>query len=149
MGPMTSPPDPRPTGVRPRSSLPLPVVALCLTGLLSGLLSGCGGDTSSAGEGDAPGSSQGSSQATTDVDVTVDGDTISPTNQEVRVGVGGTVDLHVTSDRAGELHVHASPEQELAFGQGTTDLTVTLDKPGSVDVEEHETETLVLRILVS
>jgi plastocyanin len=125
----------RATGVTPRLLVAVPVLALTL----SGLVAGCGGD---AGSG-------GGTAASTDVDVTVDGDAISPTNKQLEVGVGDTVTLHVTADRAGELHVHSSPEQELEFEKGETDLPITLDKPGSVDVEEHASDTLVLRILVS
>ncbi len=80
--------------------------------------------------------------------ITVDGDTISPTNKSLEVSAGDTLTLVVTSDRAGELHVHASPEQELEFGAGTVELPVTLDQPGQVDIEEHESETLVARVLV-
>jgi len=39
--------------------------------------------------------------------------------------------------------------KELEFEAGRSDVEITLDKPGSVDVEEHESETLILRILVS
>ncbi len=110
----------------------------------SGLLAGCGDD-----EPATSGSSDSSGSSSTDLDIDVEGDSISPTNEQVEIGVGDTVTLHVTSDRAGELHVHSSPEQELEFEEGETDLPITLDKPGSVDVEEHESETLVVRILVA
>jgi plastocyanin len=131
-----------------RSRSPLLVAAPVLALALGGLLSGCGG-SSEDGDGASGGESATSgTSATTDVDVTVDGDTISPTNKQVEIAVGDTVTLHVTADRAGELHVHSSPEQELEFGKGETDLPLTLDKPGSVDVEEHASETLVLRVLV-
>ncbi len=131
---MAHPHKTRAPGAGPRLLVAVPVLALTL----SGLLAGCGGSSDSSG-----------SSADTDVDVSVDGDTISPTNKQLEIGVGDTVTLHVTADRAGELHVHSSPEQELEFEEGETDLPITLDKPGSVDVEEHTSETLVLRILVS
>jgi len=124
----------------PHLRVAAPLVALAMAGLLVG----CGGDEPS-GQSGGSGSSGSSS---TDLDVEVDGDTITPTNEQLEIGVGDTVTLHVTSDRAGELHVHSSPEQELEFEKGETDLPITLDKPGSVDVEEHESETLVARILV-
>jgi plastocyanin len=132
---MARPPDSRGRGATTRLLVAAPVLALTLAGLLAG----CGGDDGSA-DGKA---------ASTDVDVTVDGDTISPTNEQLEIAVGDTVTLHVTADRSGELHVHSSPEQELEFEKGETDLPITLDKPGAVDVEEHASETLVLRILVS
>ena len=42
-----------------------------------------------------------------------------------------------------------APSRSSSSAKGETDLPITLDKPGSVDVEEHASETLVLRILVS
>ena len=145
MGPMARPEDTRESGTTARLLVAVPVLALSLAGLLAG----CGGDSGSGdGAGSSPGGSGGTA-ASTDVAVTVDGDTVSPTNKQLEIGVGDTVTLHVTADRAGELHVHSSPEQELEFEKGETDLPITLDKPGSVDVEEHASEALVLRILVS
>ena len=141
MGPMAHPLDTQTPGAAPRLLVAVPALALTL----SGLLAGCGGDggaTSGTDHGDT-------ATGSTEVDVSVDGDTISPTNKQLEVGVGDTVTLRVTADRTGELHVHSSPEQELEFAKGETDLPITLDKPGSVDVEEHASETLVLRILVS
>jgi hypothetical protein len=143
---MARPPDSRGRGATTRLLVAAPVLALTLAGLLAG----CGGDDGASGDGaaESPGESAGTA-ASTDVDVTIDGDSISPTNQQLEIAVGDTVTLHVTADRAGELHVHSSPEQELEFEKGETDLPITLDKPGAVDVEEHASETLVLRILVS
>src|SRR5689334_21622666 len=130
----------------PMSRIPHVRVAAPLVALaMAGLLAGCGGD----GPAEESGGSGSSGSSSTDLDVEVKGDTITPTNEQVEIGVGDTVTLHVTSDRAGELHVHSSPEQELEFEKGETDLPITLDKPGAVDVEEHASETLVLRILVS
>jgi hypothetical protein len=44
--------------------------------------------------------------------------------------------------------VHSNPEQELAFRSGDNELRLTFDKPGQVDVEEHESGALILRVLV-
>jgi hypothetical protein len=141
---MAPPLERRAPAARSRLLATVPVLALAL----SGLLTGCGGDDPSTDTDGSSGSAASSSSAT-DIDVEVKGEEISPTNQQVEIGVGDTVTLHVTADRAGELHVHSSPEQELEFEEGETELPITLDKPGSVDVEEHASETLVLRILVS
>jgi hypothetical protein len=83
-----------------------------------------------------------------EVDVTITGNEVTPVAQEVDLGVGETLLLNVNSDRAGELHVHASPEQELAFEAGSSVVDVTIDKPGSVDIEEHESGQLIVRVLV-
>jgi hypothetical protein len=80
--------------------------------------------------------------------VTIEGDSVKPLAQSVEVEVGETVTLEVTSDRAGELHVHATPEQYHDIRPGRTAIEMTFDKPGAVDVEEHESGALLLRVLV-
>ncbi len=80
--------------------------------------------------------------------VTIEGGTVDPVAQSVEVEVGEPVTLKVTADRAGELHVHSSPEQYYDFGSGRSTIRMRFDKPGSVDVEEHESGALVLRVLV-
>jgi plastocyanin len=81
-------------------------------------------------------------------EVTIEGGSVTPVAQSVEVEVGETVTLEVTSDRAGELHVHSTPEQYKQFEQGRSTISMVFDKPGAVDVEEHESHALVLRVLV-
>ena len=83
-----------------------------------------------------------------EVDVSIVGDDVTPVAQEVNLAVGETLLLNVNSDRAGELHVHSSPEQMLPFEAGSSTVDVTIDKPGSVDIEEHESGQLLVRVLV-
>jgi hypothetical protein len=80
--------------------------------------------------------------------VTIEGDSVTPVGQSVETKVGETVTLEITADRAGELHVHATPEQYHDFTPGRTAVEMTFDKPGAVDVEEHESGALLLRVLV-
>ncbi len=82
------------------------------------------------------------------LDITIEGDSVDPVGKKIDARTGDTLLVTVTSDRAGELHVHSSPEQELEFGPGTTELKVKLGQPGQVDVEEHESDTLLARVLV-
>src|SRR3954447_1622728 len=82
------------------------------------------------------------------LEVTIKGDKIDPLNKSLEVTVGQTLTLDVTSDRAGELHVHSSPEQELEFDAGRTRLEVTLNQAGQVDIEEHASDSLIARVLV-
>jgi hypothetical protein len=136
------------------------LAALTLT---AGLLTGCGSDepARSMAEGPEPASSapepsrSSRSRASTQdaerrvsVEVTVAGDSVQPVARAVDVGVGETVELVVTADRPGELHVHASPEQTLSFTKGRSTHELHVDRPGRVDVEEHATATLVMRLLV-
>jgi hypothetical protein len=81
-------------------------------------------------------------------EVTIKGGAVTPVAQSVDAAVGEKVTLEITSDRAGELHVHATPEQYQQFDQGRSTVEMVFDKPGAVDVEEHESGALVLRVLV-
>ena len=52
------------------------------------------------------------------------------------------------ADKAGEIHVHSSPEQELQYAAGTTDKTITLDQPGVVEMESHTLDKLIAQLEV-
>jgi hypothetical protein len=122
---------------RPLQSLPVTgTLAAVLTAVLG--LAGCSDGTSGKASSDA-----------TTVEVTIKGDSVEPVGKKVDIGVGGTITVKVDSDRAGELHVHSTPEQTFDFEAGTSSYDVTLDKPGTVDIEEHVSETVLIRALVS
>ena len=80
--------------------------------------------------------------------VTIKGKDIAPVAEPLHVGVGQTVSIDVTSDRAGTIHVHSTPEHEYDFDPGTSDFEFPLDQPGQVDIEEHESGTLLARVTV-
>jgi hypothetical protein len=82
-----------------------------------------------------------------EIEVTFEGGEAPPV-ERVQVGVGEKVELVVTSDQPGELHVHSDPEQTLEYGAGTTRLPLTIDRPGVVEVERHEPAALVLQLEV-
>jgi predicted small lipoprotein YifL len=111
------------------------------------VLAGCGsrGDSSTQ-----PGAGTGGDTGrTTTIDITIKGDSITPTGSSVKVDKGQPVQLHIVADRAGELHVHSSPEQHVEFDAGTSDKTLTIDQPGVVDVEDHELDKLIVQLEVS
>jgi hypothetical protein len=83
------------------------------------------------------------------VDVTINGDSVTPNGDRVDAKVGEPVTLNITSDRAGELHVHSTPEQELEYGAGKTTLELTVDTPGVVDVEDHVADVVIVQLEVS
>ncbi|MCW2711031.1 MAG: hypothetical protein JWP24_1225, partial [Marmoricola sp.] len=77
-------------------------------------------------------SSKPATSGTTTLDITFKGNTVTPQGALVKVKAGTPLKLHIVADKPGELHVHSSPEQQIAYKAGTTDATLTLDKPGIV-----------------
>jgi hypothetical protein len=157
MGAMTRTP-------RTPSVLPVRPAALALAALV---LTACGGtadepsaqptEKPSATASEPTGSAEPSPDDTTQppkdeavavAPVKVKGDSVTPVAQSVQAKVGQTITFEISSDRAGELHVHSTPEQFREFGPGRTTVELSFDKPGAVDVEEHESDALVLRVLV-
>jgi hypothetical protein len=81
------------------------------------------------------------------IEVTVAGDSVTPNGERVEVSVGEPVELVVTADAPGEIHVHSSPEQEIEYRKGTT--TIELDpiqRPGVVEVESHTLEKTIVQL---
>jgi hypothetical protein len=137
--------------------------SLVLAALLS--LTACGSEEesasdeptaaeSSASEPTASASAEASAGAEptkrpgTTIDVTFSGDTVDPAGVQTKVKAGEPINFHIVSDRPGELHVHSSPEQEIAYRAGTTRKTITIDQPGLVDVESHDPDKLVVKLEV-
>ena len=96
----------------------------------------------------APTSSAAANQGTV-VNVKVQGDKVTPNGERIKAKLGEPVLINVTANRAGELHVHSTPEQELEYHAGKTALRVTIDKPGIVDIEDHIAEVVVVQLEVS
>jgi len=82
-------------------------------------------------------------------DLTFKGDDVSPNGERIELGVGETLTLRISSDRPGELHVHSTPEREIAFPAGKSERKLTIEQPGIVDVEEHESGKVLLQLQVS
>ena len=116
------------------------VLALVLAALLALTVSGCGGDSSP---------SAGSSTRPKVIDVTFSGDSVSPSGERVQVSVDQPVELKVTADAPGEIHVHSSPEQELSYDKGTSTVDLKpIDKPGIVEVESHTLDKTIVQLEV-
>ncbi len=142
----------------------LGLAALTLTALTT--LAACGGQDESAADPASSGGTSASASATptpstetgvvrrrgsgapapapeADLAVEIAGDEISPNAAELEVGVGDSITVSVESDRAGELHVHSTPEQYVEFGAGETAQELTFTTPGTVEVEDHDTGDVV------
>jgi hypothetical protein len=115
-------------------------LAVVVTGTALLSLTACGDDDSA---------STGNQSETRKIAITFDGDTVTPNGERVDVGVGQKVELDVTADSAGEIHVHSDPEQELEYDEGSTTLTLDpIDQPGVVDVESHDLEQTIVQLEV-
>ena len=96
----------------------------------------------------SPTASPDSSDSVT-IDITIKNKDVKPSGSKVSVKAGTPIHLRITSDMDGELHVHSSPEQQIAFTTGTTEKTLTIDQPGVVDVEIHQLDKVVVQLQVS
>ena len=83
------------------------------------------------------------------IEIEIEGGKISPRGDRVKGKAVEVITLQIDSDRAGELHVHSTPEQEFSFDKGKSTIELTIDTPGVVDVEEHETGVVVLQFEVN
>ncbi len=92
------------------------------------------------------GSSQGPTSTT--LEVTVTGETITPNGARFDAEVGTALTVVIDSDREGELHVHSTPEQEIAFEAGKTTHELVFEQPGVVEIEEHSSDFVVAQVEV-
>ncbi len=84
------------------------------------------------------------------IDVTFEGDTVTPNGERFEVGTGQPIELDITADAPGEIHVHSDPEQTLAYDEGTSTVEIEpIDQPGVVDVESHDLDVVIVQLEVS
>jgi hypothetical protein len=118
------------------------VAAIAVVLLSAVTLTACGGNGSSA---------QDASQLPTKrIDITFNGDNVTPNGTKIDVAVGQRIEFDVTADKPGEIHVHSSPEeQEFEYDKGSSTIEVKpIEAPGQVTVESHTLDK-VLFILVA
>jgi hypothetical protein len=82
------------------------------------------------------------------IDITIRGDSVDPNGTKVDAKIGEPVILAIDSDAPGELHIHSTPEQEIAFAAGKSRHTVTFDRPGVVEVESHDLGKVIVQLQV-
>ena len=84
------------------------------------------------------------------LDVTIADGEVTPSGEQLEAAVGQEIELRVTSDAPDEVHVHSSPEQEFEVEPGDEQVfTFSIDQPGQVEIETHETATVVAELEVS
>ena len=102
---------------------------------------GCGGSSDTA--------TTGNSSKPKIIAVTFKGDSVTPNGERVDVSAGQKIELKVTADKPGEIHVHSNPEQELEYQAGTSTIDVKpIDQPGIVEVESHALEKTIVQLEV-
>jgi hypothetical protein len=126
--------------------------------VIAASLTACSGDEDtdspatdqSASSSPSDSSSDSPSSASDGVAVTVtrEGDSFTPNGERVELGVDQTLVLTIESDEAGELHVHSTPEKEIAYDAGTSEHEIVIDRPGVVEVESHEPDVVLLQLEV-
>ncbi len=151
------------------ASAPRGTLAVALGVVLGvGLLAGCGSDAEPGSAASSPSASASASSSAsasesasesagesatpapegTVVSLRIEGGAVRPEGSVVRVAVGEPVTLQIRSDVADELHVHSTPEQEIAFEAGRSEHRLVIDRPGVVDVESHELGLVLVRLEV-
>ncbi|WP_232676164.1 hypothetical protein [Nocardioides sp. R-C-SC26] len=113
------------------------IAAALAAGAVALGLSACGGD--------------GGSTTVKKIDITFSGSSVTPNGDRVKVDVDQPIDLIVTADEPGELHVHSEPEQSFEYegGGATTTIELQIARPGVVEVESHDLDELVVSLEVS
>ena len=118
------------------------VAAVAVTLISPLVLSACGSDTSSSDQ-------DGADQPVKKIAITFQGEDVTPNGSDIDVKVGQPIELDVTADEPGEIHVHSTPEQEFEYDAGSSTIDMKpIEAPGRVTVESHTLEK-TLFILVA
>ena len=116
------------------------LVAIAFLATVALTLTGCSSDSGDEKDGSP-------SQPQT-VRITLTQDEVSPLGERLKVKAGEPLEVEITADRAGSLHVHSNPEQELEFVDGTVTRELTIEQPGVVEVESHDPDVVILQLEV-
>ncbi|WP_370288716.1 hypothetical protein [Nocardioides sp.] len=135
--------------------------AALLSAALLTSLTACGEDDGSAGTATSGSSSEASSTASSGaasssapaddakvIDIAIKDGDVSPSGDRIEVKRGQTVELKVTADSEGEIHVHSDPEQELAYKEGEQTFSLAIERPGVVAVEDHALDKVIVQLEV-
>jgi hypothetical protein len=120
---------------------PRRLAAASVLALVAATASACGDD-------DASGGDSGGGEPVV-VEITFADGEVSPTGERVEAEVGQPIDLVVTADEPGTLHIHSDPEQELDFPAGEETFPIQIDRPGVVEVESHDLGVVIVQLEVS
>lgn len=82
------------------------------------------------------------------VEITFEDGAVEPNGERIDVSTGQPIDLEVTADEPGEIHIHSDPEQEVPYDAGTSTIKLQIDKPGVVAVESHDLDQVIVQLEV-
>ena len=85
----------------------------------------------------------------TEIEVTIKGGTVTPTNEQLQAAVKEQIIIRVNSDVADELHVHSNPEHTFKIeAKPAQTFQFTVEVPGQVAVELHQLNKTIATIAV-
>ena len=82
------------------------------------------------------------------VEITFKDGKVTPNGDRIDVDAGQPIDLEVTADAPGEIHVHSEPEHEFEYDAGTATFEFQIDRPGVVTVESHTLDQVIVQLEV-
>jgi plastocyanin len=88
-------------------------------------------------------------QADVTINVTVAKGKVNPSGATVKVKAGQTVLITAVSDAADEVHVHGYDKELPLTPNKPASVTFTADQKGTFEVETHESDKLVAKLVVS
>jgi sporulation-control protein spo0M len=84
-----------------------------------------------------------------EIEVTIKGGTVTPTNEQLQAAVSEQIIIRVNSDVADELHVHSNPEHTFKVeAKPAQTFQFTVEVPGQVAVELHQLKKTIATIAV-
>jgi hypothetical protein len=84
-----------------------------------------------------------------EIEVTIKGGTVTPTNEQLQAAVKEQIVIRVNSDVADELHVHSTPDHTFNVeAKPMQSFQFSVDVPGKVDVELHHLNKTIATITV-
>jgi hypothetical protein len=130
---------------------------LALVGVLTFALVGCGEESEAPDEGHDNGHVSATPLADVTapppddakvIGVTITADSVSPDGDRISVERNQPVVLEIDAAGEGELHVHSTPEETVAYPAGKSQVQLEFDKAGVVDVEDHGLDMLIVQLEV-
>jgi hypothetical protein len=112
---------------------------IALAVVTAAALTGCSDDDNGSG---------GGSDEPAVIEITFEDGEVSPNGDRVEVEAGQPIDLEVTADEPGEIHIHSDPEQQFEYVEGENKFEIQFDRPGIVVVESHDLDKVIVQLEV-